>query len=1139
MKQKCKNKVKSLLSRKGLVALLACSGTLFFVPQQATYAASSTSYEIEERNQQTITIRGKVVDDFGDPLPGATVRPKGEKTGTTTDMDGNFSLTVSSKNSVLLISFIGFTPKEVKAGDNLSRIVLSEESERLDEVVVTGYQTIDRRLFTGSGDLIRAEDSLIEGMADVSRMLQGKAAGVQVQNVSGTFGAAPKIRVRGASSIYGDSKPLWVVDGVVLEDVVEVSADDLSSGNATTLISSAVAGLNADDIESFQILKDASATALYGARAMNGVIVITTKKGRRGSSHVSYSGEFTIRTKPNYREYNIMNSQDQMMVFQDLETKGWLNHADISRNASGGVYLKMYDLINQWDSTNGEFGLPNTPQARAEYLRRAEMANTNWFDRLFKNSIQQNHALSISGGNEKSRYYGSLSYFEDPGWSISDKVKRFTANFNSTIDISSKVSLGLLTSSSLRKQRVPGTMDRRTDVVNGEFSRDFDINPFSYALNSSRTMQPYSEDGSYEFYKMNYAPFNILHEADNNRLDIDMLDTKFQAELSIRPIKGLELRSIASLRYVKSTNEHKVFETSNLAEAYRAADDSTIRKYNKFLWKNPDRPADEPIVVMPKGGLYSREDNKMMTYYLRNTVSYNNYFNEKHGLTAMLGQEIKSTDRTAAHNNGYGYQWDRGGIPFVDYRILRQILEGGFNYYGMGSNYDRFVAFFLNAGYSFDDRYTVNATARYDGSNRMGKSSSARWLPTWNVSGAWNVHNEKFMQDQQVVSMLKLRATYGLTATMGPASNARAIFMNDVTFRPYQDEKESQIYVASLENSDLTWEKQYEFNFGFDIGFLANRISLSFDAYKRRGFDLIDRVRTSGIGGETTKWANHADMNSKGVEFTLNTRNIVIPDFSWTTNVTFSYNTNKIKKLKSKPNIMRLVREEGGPLEGHAAAGLYSIPFAGLSEEGLPTFYWKNGELIEDNINFQESQDVSFLKYEGSVDPSIVGGMENSFKYKNLTLGVYFTYQFGNKIRLYPSFKARYSDTGAMPAELADRWMIRGDEHKTNVPAIPSRRQYRDFSSLTSVYNAYNYSDQRVARGDFIRLKDITLSYTLPKKWISPLSLNNAEFRFVASNLALLYSDKKLNGQDPEFFRSGGVAMPMPRQFTFTLRVGL
>ena len=1138
MEQKNTKRAKPITISRSIAALSICLCTLFIVPTERIYAASDALYETKHVDQQ-ITVKGKVVDEYGDPLPGATVRAKDEKTGTITDIDGNFAVTVKSKSTMLVISFIGFTPQEVKASGDLSKIVLSEESEKLDEVVVTGYQTIDRRLFAGSADLIKAEDSKIDGVTDVSRMLQGKAAGVQVQNVSGTFGAAPKIRVRGASSIYGDSKPLWVVDGVVLEDVVEVSADDLSSGNATTLISSAVAGLNADDIESFQILKDASATALYGARAMNGVVVITTKKGRKGSTHVNYTGEFTIRTKPNYGEYNIMNSQEQMMVFQDLEKKGWLNHADLSTNAAGGIYLNMYDLMNQYDPKTGSFGMPNTPIAKAKYLRKAELANTNWFDKLFKNSIQQNHALSIAGGNEKSRYYGSLSYFTDPGWSISDKVERFTANFNTTVDITSKVTLGLLTSSSLRKQTVPGTMDRQTDVVNGEFNRDFDINPFSYALNSSRTLVPYDDEGNYQFYKMNYAPFNIMHEANNNKLDIDMLDTKFQAELAIKPIQGLELRSIASLRYVKSTNEHKIYESSNLAEAYRAAQNSTIRKYNKFLWKNPDNPADEPIVVMPKGGFYNREDNKMLTYYLRNTASYNNYFNEKHGLTAMLGQEIKSTDRTASHNDGYGYQWNRGGIPFVDYRLMRQVLDGGFNYYGMGRQYDRFVAFFLNAGYSFDERYTVNATGRYDGSNRMGKSSSSRWLPTWNVSGAWNAHNEKFMQNQKVISTLKLRATYGLTATMGPASNARAIFLNDVTFRPYQDEKESQIYISSLENSDLTWEKQYEFNFGFDVGFLNNRISLSLDAYKRKGFDLIDLVRTSGIGGEQIKWANHADMDSKGIEFTLNTRNLATSDFSWTTNATFSYNTNEIKKLKSRPNVMRLVREEGGPLEGYPVGGLFSIPFAGLSEEGLPTFYWHEGEIIDGDVNFQESQDVSFLKFEGSVDPKIVGGMENSFKYKDFRLGVYFTYQFGNKIRLYPSFSATYSDMEAMPIELRDRWMMRGDEAKTNVPAIPSRRQYYYHDGLYSAYNAYNYSDQRIARGDFIRLKEITLSYTIPKMWLKPLSLSNAELRFVASNLALLYRDKKLNGQDPEFFRAGGVAMPMPKQFTFTLRVGL
>ncbi len=1127
---------KSLHFKVGFRVFLFSFFCLFLmVPLESAIGAEKTEQDVK----QSFTAKGNVVDEQGDPIIGATVKPKEGSGGTITDVDGNFSIVVPSKQSVIVISFMGFISKELKAGDNLKKIVLSEESHNLDEVIVTGYQTIDRRLFAGSASIIKAEDSKIDGVTDVSRMLQGKAAGVQVQNVSGTFGASPKIRVRGASSIFGDSKPLWVVDGVILEDVIEVSADDLSSGNAATLISSAVAGLNADDIENFQILKDASATALYGARAMNGVVVITTKKGVKGDTRVNYSGEFTIRMKPSYKDYNIMNSQNHMMVMQDLEAKGWLNHSDVIRGSSGGVYRKMYDLIDQYDETSGKFGLANTPEARAAYLQRSEMANTNWFDLLFKNSIQQNHALSLSGGSDKARYYASLSYFNDPGWSISDKVDRMTANFNSTVNLSKKVSLNLLTSNSLRKQTVPGTLDRKVNMVEGEYSRDFDINPFSYALNSSRALLPYREDGSYEYYTMNYAPFNILNEANSNRLNIDMLDTKFQAELHIKPIKGLDLRAIGSLRYVKSTNEHKVFENSNIAEAYRAAANSYIKESNDFLWKDPDNPSKEPIVVMPKGGFYNREDHKLNSYYFRATAAYNNVFNEKHSITSMFGQEIKSTNRSKSFNNGYGYQWDRGGVPFVDYRLLRKILDGGFDYYGMDRSYDRYVASFLNVGYAYDDRYVFNATGRYDGSNRMGKARQARWLPTWNVSGAWHVHNEKFMESlSDVISNLSVRTTYGLTATMGPASNALAIYRNSVTFRPIITDKESEIVISSLENSDLTWEKQYEFNFGIDLGLINNRISISMDAYRRRGFDLIDIVRTSGIGGEYYKVANHADMVSKGVEFTLNTRNIMMKDFNWVTNLTFSFNKNEVTKLKSKPNVMNLVREEGYALEGRPVRGLYSIPFKGLTEEGLPQFEWKDGEIITNNINFQESNDVSFLKYEGSIDPKVVGGMENTFRYKDFTLGVYLTYQFGNVIRLYPSFSAVYSDLEAMPIELRDRWVMRGDELITNVPAIPSRRQYNENRQLGTAYNAYNYSDLRVAKGDFIRLKEITLGYKLPKKWLVPLSLKDAQLRFVASNIALLYRDKKLNGQDPEFFRTGGVAMPIPRQFTFTLKVG-
>ena len=225
-------------------------------------------------------------------------------------------------------------------------------------------------------------------MSGEPRSLEGRAAGVSVQNVSGTFGTAPKIRVRGATSIYGSSKPLWVVDGVIMEDVVDVSADQLSSGNANTLISSAIAGLNSDDIESFQILKDGSATSIYGARAMSGVIVVTTKKGKSGQSHISYTGEYTMRLVPSYSTFNIMNSQDQMSIYQELQQKGYLNYAETSTAVNSGIYGKMYELLNAYDSTTGMFGLANTTEAKAGYLRSAEYRNTNWFKELFTNSIQ-------------------------------------------------------------------------------------------------------------------------------------------------------------------------------------------------------------------------------------------------------------------------------------------------------------------------------------------------------------------------------------------------------------------------------------------------------------------------------------------------------------------------------------------------------------------------------------------------------------------------------------------------------------------------------------------------------------------------------------------------------------------------------
>ena len=359
-------------------------------------------------------ISGTVVSaEDGEPVIGASVMIQGTKVGTVTDIDGKFTLSANRANPMLEISYIGMVTQKVKGSSNM-KITLQTDSKTIDEVVVTGMVKVDKRLFSGSTSKIDASSAKIDGVADISRSLEGKAAGVSVQNVSGTFGTAPKIRVRGATSIYGSSKPLWVVDGVIMEDVVDVSSDQLSSGDANTLISSAIAGLNSDDIESFQILKDGSATTLYGAPAMSGVIDVTTKKGKAGQAKISYTGEYTMRLKPSYSTFNIMNSQDQMSVYQELQQKGFLNYAEISNATNSGVYGKMYELLNTYDPVTGQFALANTNEARAAYLRDAEYRNTNWFGELFSNSIQHNHSVSITAGTEKAQYYASVSAMYDP-----------------------------------------------------------------------------------------------------------------------------------------------------------------------------------------------------------------------------------------------------------------------------------------------------------------------------------------------------------------------------------------------------------------------------------------------------------------------------------------------------------------------------------------------------------------------------------------------------------------------------------------------------------------------------------------------------------------------------------------------------
>lgn len=1097
-----------------------------------THAATET-IAFQERPQQS-QARGRVLDaEDGTPLPGVTVENLVNRKGVLTDATGNFSLEANTGDS-LRFTYIGKKPLVAIFRGQALNVQLVKQEGILSEVVVTGFQDLDKRKFSGAAVTLKADDVKMDGVVDLSRMLEGRAAGVSVQNVSGSFGAAPKLRIRGATSINGDNKPLWVVDNVVLEDIINISNDQLSSGDPTTLLGSAVAGLNANDIESFAILKDAAATALYGARAMNGVVVITTKKGRIGKPLVTYTGNFSTQLKPTYAEYNIMNSSQQMSVLAELERKGELN-ANILDRADNGVYGKMYE--GTLPDASGRYPVENTPEGRAAFLKRYAGANTDWYDLLFRNNFMQEHSLSISFGTDKSQSYFSTSYFGDNGWTVADRVNRYTLNFRNNYKFSDRLTVGFSTLASVRQQKAPGSLGRQSNPVEGQYDRDFDINPFSYALNTSRTLTAFDQYGEREYFRRNFAPFNILTELENNYLDINVADLRLQGDLSYKITDALRFEFVGALRYVKSSREHQITENANMANAYRAAGNSTIRQNNRYLYRDPEDPEAEPVVVLPHGGFYNRTEDQLVNYDFRNSLNYVKTFNDVHALNLLGGMQVKSADRQNFSNTGFGYQYNNGGVPFVDYRILKQTIESNFPYYGMSRDYDRFVAFYGSAGYSYNRKYNFTGTVRYDGSNRLGKSRSARWLPTWSLAGSWNVDSEPFMEGLQWVDFLTLRASYGLTASMGPATNSSIVLRNINTARPYLSEVESVIQLANLENSELTWEKSYTANVGLDAALFNSKLNVSLDLYQRKGFDLISVIRTSGIGGESEKAANYADMDSYGAEILLGGNVIKRRDWGWRTNLTFGYNENEITNARNRPRIFDLVIAEGGNREGYPVRSLFSLDFKGLDHNtGIPLFTDETGK--EAGGVYLQDQNINYLVYEGPVDPTITGGFSNTFNYKAFSLNIFITYQAGNKIRLYPAFRTGYTDLDAMPKEFADRWSMPGDELHTKVPSILGAFEQTRLDGAYP-YNNYNYSTERVAKGDFIRLKTVSLSYQFTPGLLNRIGLNSASVTAAATNPWLIYADSKLKGQDPEFFNSGGVALPIQKQFTLSLKVGI
>ena len=838
--------------------------------------------------QTNETVTGTICNEQGEPLIGAYVHVVETKAKAVTDVDGRFTVK-AAVGQTLQASYIGMLTQQVKIGKRQLNIVLKDDSRQVDEVVVTGYQNIRNRVYTGAATSVKMDDIKLEGIADVSRMLEGRVPGLSIQNVSGTFGSAPRINIRGGASIIGNVQPLWVIDGAVYEDLVHLSLDQLASGDAVTLISSAVSGLNPSDIQDIQVLKDASATSVYGARALNGVIVITTKSGRRESPlRVSYSTENTVRLKPRYGDFDLLNSQETMSIYQEMNDKGYFGISNSLYGRRSGIYYQLYKGVSTINPATGTYYLPNTPEARADFLRKREYANTNWFDLLFTMKPITNHMITLSGGGKNTATYASIGFYHDGGWTVADKVSRLTANVKNTFYINDKFTATLSAQGNIRSQKAPGTLPQRKNNTLGVFERDFDINPFSYALGTSRTLRPYNEDGSLEYYRNNWAPFNIFNEYANNKMNIDVLDFKIQGETTYRLNDDIALKALLSTRQAYTSTTHEIHEGSNVVKAFRANENPFVAQQNIYLVHDKDNPLLQPKVGLTHGGLLNKTEASLKSLLARIAFDFDKRIGQ-HDLKAFAFTEVRSAERTVNPFQGYGIQYDRGNQVYTNPLIFEKLANEGTNYFNYHKRNDRGVTFSVNGTYGYAGKYVFNAVFNCEGSNTSGKGARALWLPTWNVGAKWNIDQEAFMKEYRTISRLALRASYGLTAKMNEeAINANAIYKSGIVNRHYFNDRENKLDILHLENRDLTWEKMYELNIGLELGLFNNRISTTLDVYQRNTFDLIDLVRTSGVGGQYYKYANFGDMRTRGMELGVHTKNIVTDSFSWSTSLTLS-----------------------------------------------------------------------------------------------------------------------------------------------------------------------------------------------------------------------------------------------------------
>lgn len=1061
---------------------------------------------------QTRTVTGSVFDKADNqPVIGATIAVMNAQGtvahGTTTDLDGKFKLEVPSGTQNLTCRFMGYTTTTIhlQTGKDNYTVYMENDSKQLNELVVTGYQAIDRRKLTSAVTTIKMSDEIIGGVNNIDQALAGQIAGLSSVTSSGSPGAPVKLRIRGTASLSGTQDPLWVLDGIPLEGTDIPSMEDLQ--DIDNIYQTSIAGINPQDIESITVLKDAAATAIYGARAANGVIVITTKKGKAGKPQINFSMKLTYNPKTDIDRLNLLNSDEKVDLELGLLQSDYTyreNKGDVARIIAGYGLTDAYKA-GGWNALS--------PEAQAD-INALRAVNTDWNDILFRGVFNQEYNVSLSGGSEKATYYSALGYYVEQGNVESVKNDRFNLTLKTDYRINSKLKVGASVFANRRKQRSYLT-----------YNEGF-TNPVYYSRIANPYMRPFDDEGNY-IYDTNVQhrqgddivpDFNIFEERANtsNENTFTSLMSIFDAEFKWN-------------EHFKVTSQFGLQWDENMIEKYAGQDSYAMRREKEQHQYNG-------TTVLPEGGSNKITENHSSQWTWKAMAEYQNRFKDIHELELMAGTEIRHNEDKSLYSAVYGYDartLTSKPIIFPNEEKAESVPLHTETYLE-----NAFVSWFATGSYTLLHRYTLGGSIRFDGSDIFGVAKKYRYLPLYSVSGLWRISDEPFMKNVTVINNLGLRASYGLQGNIDKNTSPYLIGIYDqTTILP--GNSEDAIRPSSAPNPDLRWEKTQSANIGMDLSLWDNIISLSVDYYYRKGTDLIGLRMLPLETGYTSTTVNWAQMENEGVEVALTTRNIHTKDFTWFTNLNFGYNDNTVLRETVAENAIRPSRE------GYSVGAIFAYKTAGLDDEGYPLFLTQDGRKVTATEFFKlnnagastlsAEEQRNLYSYIGSTEPKVSGGFMNTFKYKRVTLGINCIFNFGMYVQTTPTYDPTNYDRGLNSnRDILNRWTP--DHTNTTLPKLMTENDGRTGEYLRyKEQNLFRELDIWVKKQNYFRFESIRLGYELPEKWLKPVGIKSASVSLEGRNLWVIASNYH-NYLDPETM-GNPYAAPIPKSFIFGLNV--